>query len=203
MVQATRGPRLGAVLGGVAVHGLHRRRSRASGPSTWEIIMPAIHSIVPCLWFDDQAEEAATHYTSIFPRSRISRVSRYGEEGYEIHGKKAGTVMTVAFELDGQPFTALNGGPQFTFNEAISLQVMCETQEEIDRYWTKLSAGGDPKAQQCGWLKDKYGLCWQIVPALLADLVGDRDPAKAGRVMKVLLGMKKLDIAKLKEAHRG
>ena len=165
--------------------------------------MPAIHSIVPCLWFDGQAEEAATFYTSVFPRSRIVRVSRYPEAGHEVHGREAGSVMTVAFELDGQPFTALNGGPHFKFNEAISLQVMCETQDEMDRYWTQLSAGGDEKAQQCGWLKDKFGLSWQVVPALMADLVGDRDPAKAGRVMVAMLKMKKLDLAKLKEAHRG
>jgi predicted 3-demethylubiquinone-9 3-methyltransferase (glyoxalase superfamily) len=165
--------------------------------------MPTIQTIIPCLWFDSQAEEAATFYVSVFERSRISRVARYGEEGQEVHGRKPGTAMTVAFELEGKPFTALNGGPLFHFTEAISLQVMCETQEEIDRYWDKLPAGGDEKAQQCGWLKDKYGLSWQIVPLVLPDLLGDSDPAKAGRVMKVMLKMKKLDIATLKAAYAG
>jgi predicted 3-demethylubiquinone-9 3-methyltransferase (glyoxalase superfamily) len=165
--------------------------------------MAAIHKITPCLWFDDQAEEAAAFYVSVFERSRIGRISRYGEEGFDVHGRQAGTVMTVAFELDGVAFTALNGGPHFKFNEAISLQVMCETQAEIDRYWEKLSAGGDPKAQQCGWLKDRFGLSWQIVPAILPDMLGDRDQAKAGRVMNAVLKMKKLDIAELKKAAAG
>jgi predicted 3-demethylubiquinone-9 3-methyltransferase (glyoxalase superfamily) len=165
--------------------------------------VPTIQRIIPCLWFDSEAEAAATFYVSIFERSGITRISRYGEEGREVHGRAAGTVLTVAFELEGQPFTALNGGPHFKFNEAISFQVMCQTQDEIDRLWRELSAGGDEKAQQCGWLKDKYGLSWQIVPAVLADLIGDRDPAKAGRAMKAMLGMKKLDIAALKRAHAG
>jgi predicted 3-demethylubiquinone-9 3-methyltransferase (glyoxalase superfamily) len=142
-------------------------------------------------------------YVSIFERSVIGRVTRYGEEGREIHGQAPGTVLTVAFELEGQPFTALNGGPQFKFNEAISFQVMCETQDEIDRFWDKLSAGGDEKARQCGWLKDKYGLSWQIVPAVLPELLGDHDPTKAERTMKAMLQMKKLDIATLKRAHAG
>jgi predicted 3-demethylubiquinone-9 3-methyltransferase (glyoxalase superfamily) len=165
--------------------------------------MATLQKIIPCLWFDGQAEEAATFYVSVFERSRITRVAHYAEQGQEVHGRKPGSVMTVAFELDGMPFTALNGGPQFTFNQAISLQVMCETQEEIDRYWSKLGAGGDAKAQQCGWLRDKYGLAWQIVPGILPDLVGDRDLAKAGRVMGAILKMKKLDIATLKKAHAG
>lgn len=165
--------------------------------------MAAIHKITPCLWFDDQAEEAATFYVSVFERSRIGRISRYGEEGFDMHGRQAGTVMTVAFELDGVPFTALNGGPHFKFNEAISLQVMCETQAEIDRYWGELSAGGDPKAQQCGWLKDRFGLSWQIIPAILPDMLGDSDPARAGRVMNAVLKMKKFDIAELKRAAAG
>jgi len=165
--------------------------------------MSTIKKIIPCLWFDNQAEEAAAFYVSVFPRSRITRVSRYGEEGQEVHGRKPGSVMTVAFELEGEPLTALNGGPHFKFSEAISLQVMCDTQDEIDRYWTKLSVGGDDKAQQCGWLKDRYGLSWQIVPALLPDLIGDHDPAKGGRVMKAMLKMKKLDIAMLKQAYAG
>ena len=165
--------------------------------------MPTIRKIIPCLWFDSQAEEAAKFYVSVFERSRITGITHYGTEGQEVHGGKPGSVLTVAFELDGQPFTALNGGPQFHFTEAVSFQVMCETQDEIDRYWSKLSAGGDEKAQQCGWLKDQYGLSWQVVPAVLPALIGDPDPAKAGRVMKALLPMKKLDIQALKQAHTG
>ena len=165
--------------------------------------MATIQKITPCLWFDEQAEEAVNFYISVFKNSRIVTVSRYGEAGREVHGKPPGTVMTVAFELDGQAFTALNGGPIFKFNEAVSFQVMCETQEEIDRFWAKLSAGGDEKAQQCGWLKDKFGLSWQIVPAVLAGLLADRDPVKAGRVMKAMLKMKKLEIAALKKAYAG
>jgi len=165
--------------------------------------MPTIRKIIPCLWFDSQAEEAAKFYVSVFERSRITGLTHYGVEGQEVHGGKPGSVLTVAFELDGEPFTALNGGPQFKFTEAVSFQVMCETQDEIDRYWSKLSAGGDEKAQQCGWLKDKYGLSWQVVPAVLPALIGDPDPAKAGRVMKALLPMKKLDIQALKQAHAG
>jgi predicted 3-demethylubiquinone-9 3-methyltransferase (glyoxalase superfamily) len=165
--------------------------------------MPTIRKIIPCLWFDSQAEEAAKFYVSVFERSRITGRTRYGKEGQEVHGGKPGSVLTVAFELDGQPFTTLNGGPLFRFTEAVSFQVMCETQDEIDRYWSKLSAGGDEKAQQCGWLKDKYGLSWQVVPAELPALIGDPDRAKAGRVMKALLPMKKLDIKALKQAHAG
>ena len=120
--------------------------------------MAALQPITPCLWFDNQAEEAARYYIGIFKNSKITAISRYGEAGREVHGQPAGTVMTVAFELNGQPFTALNGGPVFTFNEAISFQVMCRTQEEVDHYWDKLSEGGDKNAQQCGWLKDRYGV---------------------------------------------
>jgi predicted 3-demethylubiquinone-9 3-methyltransferase (glyoxalase superfamily) len=159
--------------------------------------------IAPCLWFDDQAEEAAKFYTSIFKNSRIGRISRYGEAGREFHGKSPGTAMTVAFELDGQPFTALNGGPAFKFNEAISLQVSCADQGEVDHYWEKLSAGGDPKAQQCGWLKDRFGVSWQIVPDALADMMADPDAARSGRVMSALLQMKKLDIDTLRRAFGG
>src|SRR5919204_4174838 len=126
--------------------------------------------ITPCLWFADEAEKAAKFYTGIFKNSRITTVTRYSSAGVEVHGRPAGSVMTVQFELDGQTFTALNGGPIFKFNEAISLQVNCETQEEIDYYWEKLSAGGDPKAQQCGWLKDRYGLSWQVVPTIIGEL---------------------------------
>ena len=159
--------------------------------------------ITPCLWFDDQAEQAATLYTSIFPGSRIVTVSRYGEAGREVHGRPPGSVMVVAFELEGQAFTALNGGPVFKFNEAISFQVNCQTQEEVDHYWKKLSAGGDPAAQQCGWLKDKYGVSWQIVPAVLPKLVGDPTSEKSQRAMTAMLQMKKLDIAKLEKAYAG
>jgi predicted 3-demethylubiquinone-9 3-methyltransferase (glyoxalase superfamily) len=160
-----------------------------------------MNKIVPCLWFDDQAEEAARFYTSIFPKSKIGNITRYGREGFEIHGRSEGSVMTVEFELDGQTFTALNGGPVFRFNEAISLQVDCETQAEVDRFWEKLSEGGDESAQQCGWLKDRYGLSWQIVPAILRRMLQDPDAAKSGSVMKALLKMKKLDIARLKQAY--
>lgn len=127
-----------------------------------------MQKITPCLWFDDKAEEAANFYVSIFKNSRIGRITRYGKEGYDIHRRPAGTVMTVEFRLEGQDFVALNGGPVFTFNEAISLQVHCRTQEEVDDYWEKLSDGGDTSAQRCGWLKDKYGVSWQIVPTVFA-----------------------------------
>ena len=156
--------------------------------------------IAPCLWFDSEAEQAAAFYTGIFPNSRIVTVSRYTEAGQEFHGKPAGSVMTVAFELDGQAFTALNGGPVFRFNEAISLQVYCETQQEIDHYWEKLSAGGDPQAQQCGWLKDQYGVSWQIVPLPLLDLLNGPDAQKAQRAMSAVLRMKKIEIAQLTAA---
>ena len=165
--------------------------------------MPRIHRITPCLWFDDQAQEAAEFYTSIFKNSRIGHISRYGEAGREVHGKAPGTVLTVAFELDGQSFTALNGGPIFKFNEALSLQVNCETQEEVDYYWRRLSEGGNEGAQQCGWLKDKYGVSWQVVPTILVELIADPDPEKSGRAMTAMLQMKKLDIAKLKRAFAG
>ena len=165
--------------------------------------MPHIQRIAPCLWFDDQAEDAARFYVSIFKNSRVGNISRYGESGHEIHGRAAGSVMTVDFELDGHPFTALNGGPQFKFNEAVSFQINCETQDEIDYYWEKLSEGGDEKAQVCGWLKDKFGLSWQVVPILLAELVKDPDSEKGQRAFKAMLGMKKLDIAELKRAYDG
>ena len=162
--------------------------------------MPTFQRITPCLWFDDQAEEAAKFYTSIFKNSKITSITRYGEAGREVHGRPPGSVMVAAFELDGQAFTALNGGAIFRFNEAISLQVHCETQEEVDHYWKKLSAGGDPAAQQCGWLKDKYGLSWQVVPKILLELLSDSDPAKSQRAMTAILQMKKINIAELKRA---
>jgi len=165
--------------------------------------MQTIQTITPCLWFDDQAEAAAGFYTTIFRNSKIVNMTRYGEAGYEAHGKLAGTVMVVAFELDGQTFTALNGGPVFKFNEAISFQVNCETQEDVDYYWEKLSAGGDDTAQQCGWLKDKYGVSWQIVPRILVEMLSDADAAKSQKVMTAMLQMKKLDIEPLKQAFAG
>lgn len=165
--------------------------------------MAAIQKISPCLWFDDQAEEAAQFYTGIFKNSKINQVSRYGEAGREAHGKPPGTVMTVAFELEGQAFTALNGGPIFKFNEAISLQINCETQAEVDHYWEKLTAGGDVNAQQCGWLKDRYGLSWQVVPRVLIEMITDPDTKKSGRAMEAMLRMKKIDIAGVKRAYAG
>lgn len=158
--------------------------------------------IIPCLWFDSNAEEAVNFYTTIFKNSKISNESRYGEAGHEIHGKAAGTVMAIEFELDGQAFTALNGGPVFRFNEAISFQVGCESQEEVDYYWGKLSEGGDRKAQQCGWLKDKYGVSWQIVPNVLGKMLQDKSSKKSENVMQALLQMTKIDIAGLRRAYQ-
>jgi predicted 3-demethylubiquinone-9 3-methyltransferase (glyoxalase superfamily) len=155
--------------------------------------------ITPNLWFDDQAEEAARYYVSIFKDSEIGNISRYGSGG----PMPEGSVLTVAFTLEGQRFTALNGGPQFTFSEAISFIVHCGTQEEVDHYWGRLSEGGPEQAQMCGWLKDKYGVSWQIVPDALIEFMTDTDPAKAQRTMQAMLQMKKLDIAVLKRAHDG
>ena len=160
-----------------------------------------MQKISPCLWFDDKAEEAAKFYTSVFKDSKIGDVTRYGKEGYEIHGKEEGTVMTVEFEIERQKFLGLNGGPIFKFNEAISFQVYCETQEEVDYYWEKLSEGGDEKAQVCGWLKDKYGVSWQIVPIILIEMLKDKDSEKSQKVMKAMLQMHKLDISTLKKAY--
>jgi predicted 3-demethylubiquinone-9 3-methyltransferase (glyoxalase superfamily) len=157
--------------------------------------------IVPCLWFDTKAEDAAKFYVGIFKNSRIGRVSRFPDAGKEIHGKDAGTVMTVEFELEGQTFTALNGGPQFTFDEAISFQVMCDTQDEIDNYWSKLTADGGEEGP-CGWLKDKFKLSWQIVPSMVPELMAG-GPDKAARVMNAFMQMKKLDIETLKRAAEG
>lgn len=165
--------------------------------------MAALPRIAPCLWFDDQAEEAAGFYVSVFPNSRIRRVARYADAGQEVHGRPAGSVMVVEFELDGQLFTALNGGPIFTFNEAISLQVFCDDQQEIDRYWDRLGEGGDPNARQCGWLKDKFGLSWQVVPADMDAMFEDHQSPGARRAMLAMLQMKKLDIATLKRAYEG
>jgi predicted 3-demethylubiquinone-9 3-methyltransferase (glyoxalase superfamily) len=160
--------------------------------------MKVTNMILPCLWFDSQAEAAAAFYTSLFKDSRIVRTSRYSEVGHEIHGRSAGSVMTVDFEIAGQSFTALNGGPHFKFNEAISFQVNCDTQDEIDYFWNKLSEGGEKS--QCGWLKDRFGASWQIVPTILPELITDADPKKSGRVMQAILRMKKLDIAELRRA---
>jgi predicted 3-demethylubiquinone-9 3-methyltransferase (glyoxalase superfamily) len=156
--------------------------------------------IAPCLWFDNQAEQAAAFYVSVFKDSRIVSVTRYTEAGREIHRRPPGSVMVVAFELDGQPFTALNGGPVFTFNEAISMQVNCENQKEVDYYWDALSKGGDPKAQQCGWLKDQYGVSWQVVPTVLPELLKDHISDTAQRAMEAMLRMKKINIVELERA---
>lgn len=165
--------------------------------------MANLQRITPNLWFDSQAEEAAKHYVSIFKNATIGRISRYGKEGFEIHQRPAGSVMTVEFTLEDQHFVALNGGPHFKFNEAISFVVYCDSQEEIDYYWTKLSQGGDKNAQQCGWLKDKFGLSWQVVPKVLDEMLLDADSKKSGAAMRAMLGMKKLDIQKLEEAYNG
>lgn len=150
-----------------------------------------LHPITPCLWFDNQAEEAARFYVSVFKNSAIKSISYYGKEGYEVHQQEEGTVMTVEFEINGQPFTALNGGPVFRFNEAISFQVYCDTQAEIDFYWETLTADGGEESY-CGWLKDKFGVSWQIVPAVLAELM--RDKVRAARIMAAFMEMRKLDI---------
>jgi predicted 3-demethylubiquinone-9 3-methyltransferase (glyoxalase superfamily) len=156
--------------------------------------MATLSKITPCLWFDSEGEEAATFYTGIFQNARIVEVSRYGAAG----PRPEGMVMTVSFELDGQPFLALNGGPEFTFNEAISFQVSCRSQEEVDHFWTELSAGGEEGP--CGWLKDRFGVSWQIVPAVLDQLISDPDPDVSQRAMKAMLGMKKIDIGELERA---
>lgn len=165
--------------------------------------MASLQKIATCLWFDHQAEEAARFYVGIFKNSRVKKIAYYGHAGHEVHGMPAGSVMTVSFELVGQSFTALNGGPIFKFNEAISLQVDCSNQKEVDDYWDKLSEGGDAAAQQCGWLKDRYGLSWQIVPTVLQDMITDTDHDKSQRVMTAMLQMKKLDIEALKRAYAG
>lgn len=165
--------------------------------------MPELARLVPCLWFDDQAEEAAKFYVSVFDDAKINNVTRYGDAGREVHGRPAGSVMTVEFVLAGLTLTALNGGPVFTFNEAVSFQVMCDTQEQIDYYWEKLGEGGDPKARQCGWLKDRFGLSWQVVPRGMEEMLAD--PASPGyhRAFEAMMGMKKLDIAELGRAYEG
>lgn len=159
-----------------------------------------IRKITPCLWFDGQAEEAARFYTGIFMNSKIQAVTHYGETGKEIHGHAPGSVLMVAFELDGQSFTALNAGPAFKFNPAISLMVDCDSQEEVDYFWDKLSEGGDENAKQCGWLADKYGVSWQVVPRIMIEMLTGEDDARAQRAMGAMMKMKKLDINELKRA---
>lgn len=156
-------------------------------------------TITPCLWFDDQAEAAVNFYASIFKNSKITHIARYGDAGAKASGRPKGTVMTVIFELNGQEFMALNGGPVFQFSQAISFMVPCKTQKEVDELWDELSQGGE--TQQCGWLKDKYGVAWQIVPMVLSEMMQDRDSKKTERVMKALLTMDKPDINALKEAY--
>jgi len=165
--------------------------------------MASVQKITPNLWFDTQAEQAAEFYTSVFPDGQMGRVSRYSEVGFDVHHMPAGTVMTAEFSIGGMDFVALNGGPVFTFNEAISFIVDCADQDEVDHYWDRLGEGGDPAAQQCGWLKDKFGVSWQIVPSRLGELMTDPDPAVGQRVMAAFLPMKKLVIAELEAAARG
>jgi len=158
-----------------------------------------MQKITPFLWFDDKAEEAVNFYLSIFKNSKIGTIARYGKEAAELSGRREGTVMTVTFQLDGQEFMALNGGPLFKFTEAVSFLVNCQSQQEVDDLWEKLSKGGEKS--RCGWLKDKYGLSWQIVPTTLGKLLQDKDPAKAKRVMQALLQMDKIDINRLQQAY--
>jgi predicted 3-demethylubiquinone-9 3-methyltransferase (glyoxalase superfamily) len=165
--------------------------------------MSSALKIVPCLWFDAEAEQAANAYVAIFANSRVTKVTRYPEAGAEIHGRAPGSVMTVSVELDGQPFTALNGGPAFKFNEAISFEVHCDDQDEIDYYWDKLGEGGDERARQCGWLKDRFGVSWQVVPRILLEMIDADDPSAMERAFAAMLKMKKLDIAELKRAYAG
>lgn len=161
----------------------------------------APQKIVPCLWYDSDAEDAAKFYVSVFKNSRILSTSYYGEEGYEVHGRKAGTVMTVEYELDGIRFVAMNGGPLFKFDEAVSFQIYCDDQQEVDYYWSKLTEGG--RESECGWLKDKFGLSWQVVPRVLIEMLMDKDSRKSQAVMKAFMQMQKYDIAALKRAYAG
>ena len=165
--------------------------------------MATLRRITPCLWFADEAEDAARFYTGVFPNSRVTAITRYSDAGTEIHGRPPGSVMVVRFQLDGHPFMGLNGGPAFTFNEAVSFQVSCATQEEIDYYWERLGAGGDPRAQQCGWLKDRYGLSWQVVPEAMERMMADAESPGAERAMTAMLRMKKLDLSELQRAFAG
>jgi predicted 3-demethylubiquinone-9 3-methyltransferase (glyoxalase superfamily) len=163
----------------------------------------AVPIISPCLWFDTQAEEAARFYVSVFKKAKLGAITRYPAVGQEVHGRAPGSVLTVEFVLNGLPFTALNGGPQFKFNEAISMQVLCHTQAEIDYYWEKLGEGGDPAARQCGWLKDKFGLSWQVAPVGMAKMLKDPRSKATERAFAAIMQMKKIDIAQLKAAYKG
>ena len=162
--------------------------------------MATMQKITSNLWFDKQAEEAAKFYTSVFKNSKIGRTTRYGKEGFEVHQMPEGTVMTIEFWLEGHQFVGLNGGPIFKFNESVSFIINCENQQEVDYYWEALTEGGDEKAQMCGWLKDKFGLSWQVVPTRLIELVTSPNKAKAGRAMNAMLKMKKIDIGTLEKA---
>ena len=161
----------------------------------------AAKKLTPCLWYDTQAEEAAKFYCSIFKNSKITSISRFPDAGQDVHGKPAGSVMVAAFEIDGQPFTALNGGPQYKFTEAVSFQVACDNQEEIDYFWSKLTEGGE--AGSCGWLKDKFGLSWQVFPSALPKWLMDPDKARSARVMSAFMKMKKFDLEQLTQAYEG
>jgi predicted 3-demethylubiquinone-9 3-methyltransferase (glyoxalase superfamily) len=180
-----------------------RTNRHASSTHSPTNAMQIRQKINPCLWFADQAEEAANYYVGIFKHSRIREITRYSDVGQEAHGQPPGSVMTVRFELAGCEFMALNGGPTFTFNEAISLMVQCEDQKEIDYYWEKLGAGGDPQAQVCGWLKDRYGLSWQINWKDAEDLWQDETSPRTKRALAAMMKMKKIDIAELKRAYEG
>jgi predicted 3-demethylubiquinone-9 3-methyltransferase (glyoxalase superfamily) len=161
-----------------------------------------MQKITPFLWFDNQAEEAAKFYATVFKNSKVGRILRYDETSAKAAGRPAGSVLTIEFEIGGQKFTALNGGPQFKFNESVSFVVNCKTQEEVDYFWEKLTAGGGQESE-CGWLKDKFGLSWQITPTVLIDMLNDKDPKKAGQVMKAMMQMQKIEINKLKAAYAG
>ena len=174
-----------------------RAKAARARPAAW------IQAISPCLWFDGQAEEAARFYVSVFKKGKLGMITRFPDVGQETHGREAGSVMTVDFTVNGLPFLALNGGPLFKFNEAVSLMILCDTQDEIDYYWEKLTAGGDPSAQQCGWLKDKYGVSWQVVPKPLMKMWKDSTSPATKRAFAAMMEMKKLDIAKLKAAYKG
>jgi predicted 3-demethylubiquinone-9 3-methyltransferase (glyoxalase superfamily) len=161
-----------------------------------------MQKITPFLWFDHQAEEAAKFYTSVFKNSKIGRILRYDEASAKAAGRPAGSVLTVEFEIEGQKFTALNGGPQFKFNESVSFVVYCQTQDEVDYFWQKLTADGGQESE-CGWLRDKFGLSWQVTPTVLIEMLHDKDPKKSGRVMNAMMQMQKIDISKLKAAYAG
>jgi predicted 3-demethylubiquinone-9 3-methyltransferase (glyoxalase superfamily) len=161
-----------------------------------------MQKITPFLWFDHQAEEAAKFYTSVFKNSKVGKILRYDEAAAKASGRPVGSVLTIEFEIEGQKFTALNGGPQFKFNESVSFVVYCETQDEVDYFWQKLTADGGQESE-CGWLRDKFGLSWQVTPTVLIEMLHDKDPKKSGRVMNAMMQMQKIDISKLKAAYAG